>query len=93
FTTDRISDAEIVADALVSQSFQSSTGEHMNVVLAVSPRELELRVGPLLAGSAEQVIAHANAGAGPVIEKLTDDRRVASDGSSETLALLLRDSR
>src|ERR1700759_2288087 len=56
FTTDRISDAEIVADALVSQSFQSSTGEHMNVVLAVSPRELELRVGPLLAGSAEQVI-------------------------------------
>jgi serine/threonine-protein kinase RsbW len=92
FTTDRISDAEIVADALVSQSFESSTSEHMNVVLAVAPRELELRVGPLRGGSA-QVIARADSGAGPVIEKLTDDRRVASDGSSETLELLLRDSR
>jgi serine/threonine-protein kinase RsbW len=93
FTTDRISDAEIVADALVSQSFESSANGHMNVVLAVTPRELELRIGPLLSGSAEQVIAHASAGAGAVIEKLTDDRSVASDGSSETLSLLLRDNR
>jgi serine/threonine-protein kinase RsbW len=93
FTTDRISDAEIVADALVSQSFASSTSEHMNVVLAVAPRELELRVGPLRGGSAEQVVAHADGNAVPIIEKLTDDRRVASDGSSETLELLLRDNR
>src|ERR1700760_278574 len=93
FTTDRISDAEIVADALVSQSFESSTNEHMNVVLAVTPRELELRIGPLRGGSAERVVAHADGNAVPIIEKLTDDRRVASDGSSETLELLLRDSR
>jgi anti-sigma regulatory factor (Ser/Thr protein kinase) len=93
FTTDRISDAEIVADALVSQSFESSTSEHMNVVLAVTPRELELRIGPLRGGSAEQVVAHADDNSVPIIEKLTDDRRVASDGSSETLELLLRDSR
>jgi serine/threonine-protein kinase RsbW len=93
FTTDRISDAEIVADALVSQSFESSTSQHMNVVLAVAPRELELRIGPLRGGSAEQVVAHADGNAVPIIEKLTDDRRVASDGSSETLELLLRDSR
>jgi anti-sigma regulatory factor (Ser/Thr protein kinase) len=93
FTTDRISDAEIVADALVSQAFASSTGEHMNVVLAVAPRELELRVGPLRGGSAEQVVAHADGSSVPVIEMLTDDRRVASDGSSETLELLLRDNR
>jgi anti-sigma regulatory factor (Ser/Thr protein kinase) len=93
FTTDRISDAEIVADALVSQSFESSTSEHMNVVLAVNSRELELRVGPLRGGSAEQVVAHADGNAVPIIEKLTDDRRVAIDGSSETLELLLRDNR
>jgi serine/threonine-protein kinase RsbW len=93
FTTDRISDAEIVADALVSQSFSSSTGEHMTVVISVTRRRLELRVGPLRGGSAEQVIAHADAGAGPVIEKLTDDRRVASDDAGEMLELLLRDTR
>jgi anti-sigma regulatory factor (Ser/Thr protein kinase) len=93
FTTDRISDAEIVADALVSQSFESSTSEHLNVILAVTPRELELRIGPLRGGSAAQVVAHADGSAVPIIEKLTDDRRVASDGSSETLELLLRDNR
>jgi serine/threonine-protein kinase RsbW len=92
FTTDRISDAEIVADALVSQSFSSSAGEHMTVLVNVAPRELELRVGPLRGGTAEAV-AHADSGAGPVIEKLTDDRRVARDGASETLELLLRDNR
>jgi serine/threonine-protein kinase RsbW len=93
FTTDRISDAEILADALVSQSFESSTSEHMNVILAVTPRELELRIGPLRGGSAEQVVTHADGNAVPIIEKLTDDRRVASDGASETLELLLRDNR
>jgi len=93
FTTDRISDAEIVADALVSQSFPSSTGEHMTVVVSVAPRELELRVGPLRGGSAERMIAHIDSGAGPVIEKLTDDRRVSSDGTCETLELFLRDKR
>ena len=93
FTTDRISDAEIVADALVSRSFSSSAGEHMTVVVNVAPRELGLRVGPLRGGSAQQVIAHSDSGAGPVIEKLTDDRRVANDGASETLELLLRDNR
>jgi serine/threonine-protein kinase RsbW len=92
FTTDRISDAEIVADALVSQSFSSSAGEHMTVLVNVAPRELELRVGPLRGGTAEAV-ARADSGAGPVIEKLTDDHRVARDGASETLELLLRDNR
>jgi serine/threonine-protein kinase RsbW len=92
FTTDRISDAEIVADALVSQSFSSSAGEHMTVLVNVAPRELELRVGPLRDGTAEAV-ARADSGAGPVIEKLTDDHRVARDGASETLELLLRDNR
>jgi serine/threonine-protein kinase RsbW len=94
FTTDRISDAELVADELVSQAFSRSANSHLTVAVAVAPRELELRVGPLRSGGAQELIDRAASGAGTaVIEKLTDDRRVASDGATETLALRLRDSR
>jgi serine/threonine-protein kinase RsbW len=94
FTTDRISDAELVADALVSEAFAPSTGEHLNVAVKVQPRSLAMRVGPLDSGSAERVISSSPGnGVGPVIEKLTDDRRVAVEGPSEMLELQLRDQR
>jgi anti-sigma regulatory factor (Ser/Thr protein kinase) len=93
FTTDRISDAEIVADELVSQGFSSSVNAHLSVSVSVAPRELELHVGPLRSGSAQSLIERAKSGAGPVLEKLTDDRRVVSNGTVETLELLLRDTR
>jgi serine/threonine-protein kinase RsbW len=92
FTTDRISDTEMVADALVSDAFAPSTGDHLNVSVTVEPRSLELRVGPLDSGSAQRVIASSPAeGVGAVIERLTDDRRIATDGPSEMLELHLRD--
>jgi len=94
FTTDRISDTELVADALVSDAFAPSTGDHLNVSVTVEPRSLELRVGPLDSGSAERVIASSPAeGVAPVIERLTDNRRIASEGPSEMLELRLRDQR
>ncbi len=94
FTTDRISDTELVADALVSEAFGPSTGNHLNVAMTVEPRSLALVIGPLDSGSAERVIASSPAnGVGPVIEKLTDDRRVAAQGPSEMLELHLRDNR
>jgi serine/threonine-protein kinase RsbW len=94
FTTDRISDTELVADVLVSEAFAPSTGDHLNVSVTVEPRSLELRVGPLDSGSAERVIASSPAeGVGPVIERLTDDRRIASEGPSEMLELSLHDQR
>jgi serine/threonine-protein kinase RsbW len=94
FTTDRISDTELVADALVSEAFAPSSGEHLNVSVTVEPRSLAVRVGPLDSGSAERVISSSPGdGVGPVIEKLTDDRRVAVDGPWEMLELQLRDQR
>ncbi len=94
FTTDRISDTELVADALVSEAFASSTGDHLNVAVTVEPRSLAMRVGPLDSGSAERVISSSSgAGVGPIIEKLTDGRRVAAEGQAEMLELHLRDQR
>jgi serine/threonine-protein kinase RsbW len=94
FSTDRISDAELVADALTSQAQESSRGEHLSLSVCVEPRSLELRVGPLDSGSAARLISSEVGGVGPVIEKLTDDRSVASaEGTAEMLALRLSDQR
>ena len=49
-------------------------------------------MGPLGAGRADRLILDSHVhGLGPVIEKLTDERRVAAVGSDEMLALQLTD--
>ncbi len=93
FTTDRISDAELVANVLVSEAFASSTGDHLNVSVVVSSRSLDVRIGPLDSGTAERVISSTLDGVGPIIEKLTDERNIAAVGASEMLELRLRDQR
>jgi serine/threonine-protein kinase RsbW len=93
FTTDRISDAELVADALVSEAFASSTAGHLNVSVVVSARSLDIRVGPLEDGSAARVLTKSLDGVGPVIETLANTHNVASDGAAEILELSLRDDR
>ncbi|HTZ85781.1 MAG TPA: ATP-binding protein [Solirubrobacteraceae bacterium] len=93
FTTDRISDAELVADALVSGGFEASSKQHLRMSVSVAAREVAMRVGPLGGGTAGRLVAETNDGVGPVIEKLTDERRIASEGAFETLELTLRDNR
>jgi len=93
FTTDRISDAEIVADALVSGGFQESPQPHLRVSVSVATREVGLRVGPLGGGAADRLVTAAGEGIGPLIEKLADEHRIANEGSFETLELTLRDDR
>ena len=80
FTTDRISDAEMLADALVSRGVRVGRAAAHDAVGAGRPREVELRLGPLGGGGAGKLIANTDAGIGPVVEKLTDERRIASDG-------------
>jgi anti-sigma regulatory factor (Ser/Thr protein kinase) len=94
FSTDRISDAQLVADELVAQAPASIGARHLSIAVSVEPRQLELRVGPLEAGSARRLIVNSAVdGLGALIEKLTDDYRVAAVGSSETLNLRLLDPR
>jgi anti-sigma regulatory factor (Ser/Thr protein kinase) len=92
FTTDRISDAELLADAIVSRGFQSSAREHLTVSVSVGTRELELRLGPLSGGGAGKLVS-SEGGIGPIVEKLTDERQIFSEGAFETLELTLRDAR
>lgn len=94
FSTDRISDAQLLADALVAHAPSSLGGDRLAIAIAVEPRNLELRVGPLHVGRADRLMLDSAVdGLGPVIERLTDDHRVAAVGSSEMLALQLTDRR
>jgi serine/threonine-protein kinase RsbW len=94
FSTDRISDIQIVADVLAANAGDSISGSRLNVGVTLAPRNLELRIGPLRSGHGESLIAAAADGLAPVIERLTDEsHRVAHDDSAETLELRLIDDR
>ena len=93
FTTDRISDVQIVADILAANAGESIRGTHLDVGVTVAPRKLELLIGPLLTGRGESLMTAAADGSAPVIERLTDARRVARFDSAETLELHLADHR
>jgi serine/threonine-protein kinase RsbW len=93
FTTDRISDVQIVADILAANAGESISGTHLDVGVTVAPRELELLIGPLLSGHGESLMTAAADGSAPVIERLTDARRVARFDAAEALELHIADHR
>jgi anti-sigma regulatory factor (Ser/Thr protein kinase) len=90
FSTDRISDLQLVADTLVANSRDSLSGGRLEIAVSLAPRDLELHIGPLRTGSARRLVESAIAdGVGPVVERLADDHRVSTSNSSEMLALRL----
>jgi anti-sigma regulatory factor (Ser/Thr protein kinase) len=94
FSTDRISDAQLLADAVAAHARGAMSGDHLIISVDVEPRDLELRIAPLALGRAHSLIRDSRIdGLGRVIEKLTDRHGVATVGSYETLTLGLIDRR
>jgi anti-sigma regulatory factor (Ser/Thr protein kinase) len=94
FSTDRISDAQLLADALVEHAQVAISGDKMSIDVTVEPRDLELHISPLSVGRAQQLIERSELGElGGVIEQLTDRHEVLSGDVHETLALRLSDPR
>jgi serine/threonine-protein kinase RsbW len=97
FTTDRLADVQLVADALAAHVPAAIIGSHLSLGIRVEPHALELRIAPLCAGCAKELIAEsALEGLAPVIERLTDEQTVATLGASsqaEMLALRFTDRR
>ncbi len=72
FSTDRISDAQLLADALVAHAQTAISGDKLSIDVTVEPRDLELHISPLSVGRAQQLIERIRArrvGVG-VIEQL-----------------------
>jgi serine/threonine-protein kinase RsbW len=94
FSTDRISDALLVADALGAHASASTSAGHITITVSVEPRNLEVSLRPLDIGHAERLVSDSDVqGVGRVIEKLSDHHQVAVDGSYEVLDLRLIDRR
>lgn len=91
FSTDRISDAQVIADVLAAQAPESMSVGHLSLGISVERLNLELRIAPLRRGRAKQLIDSPVDGLGSVIAKLTDGQRVATIGTSEMLVLRLAD--
>jgi serine/threonine-protein kinase RsbW len=95
FSTDRISDVQLVADVLAAKAGDSISASHLVVGVSVAPRNLDLRIGPLHTGRGESIVTAAADGLAPVIERLTDERHrvTQTGGSAEMLELRLVDQR
>jgi anti-sigma regulatory factor (Ser/Thr protein kinase) len=94
FSTDRISDSQLVADALAAHAGEAISGGYLSMAVSVAPRDMELRVGPLIAGRAERLVVDSDVeGLGRVLEKLADRHGVTRTGAHDLLTLQLTDRR
>lgn len=87
---DRLDDAVLVADVIATRASAYSMGNAVTVAVATAPRALELRVGPLRAGGADDLISDSLIpDVGNVIERLADTIDVAHEDGHEYLLLSL----
>jgi serine/threonine-protein kinase RsbW len=94
FSVDRLSDAQLVFDALTANVEEVLTGPGVAVGIGVGPRTLEFEVGPLKPGGSRRAVANSSLGGdiGPVIERLADEVDVAQAEAGEVLKLVMVDS-
>jgi serine/threonine-protein kinase RsbW len=94
FSTDRICDVQLLADALTARAPRSPAGDRISLAVITGRRALQLTLGPLAAGDARVLVEQSEVeGLGSVIEKLSDEHRVSADGGDEHLVLRMLDKR
>jgi serine/threonine-protein kinase RsbW len=94
FSTDRISDTQLLADAIVAHAAEAVSGSHLGLKVTVELRALEVSVGPLISESAGGLVRRADLDAlGPLLEKLADRHELVSAGPHEMLKVHLLDQR
>jgi serine/threonine-protein kinase RsbW len=92
FSTDRISDSQLLADALVAHAARAVSGTHLGLAVSAEPRDLHVRVGPLVAGHAERLVLASDVeGLGQLLTKLADGHGVSSTDAHDTLTLRVQD--
>jgi serine/threonine-protein kinase RsbW len=94
FSTDRIADVRLLADALAARVPRSLLDDRLSILPTVQPREMELRVGPLRDSGSQRILRDsAIEGLGPVIEPLIDEHAELQAGGARVLSLRLLDRR
>lgn len=94
FSTDRLSDVQLLADALAAHATKAVCEQHVSLGIGVQPRDLQLSIAPLRIGEGEGLVRASDLdGLGKVIEKLADRHDIFAGESHETLALSMLDPR
>jgi serine/threonine-protein kinase RsbW len=94
FSIDRLSDVQLVVDALTARIVPALAADHVRLGAVTRGRAIELTVAPLRAGGSLALVADtAVAELPPVIERLADEVAMRSEDAGEVLALVLRDRR
>lgn len=94
FSTDRISDLQMVGDAIAGHAARAIDGSHLCLRIAASPRLVTVTVSQLLHGGAQRLFSDATLeGVGGVIDRLVDEREIRAEDTTETLLLRMRDHR
>jgi anti-sigma regulatory factor (Ser/Thr protein kinase) len=84
FSVERLSETQLVTDALAAHSPDAIMGSRMKVGFDVDEGALELAVGPLRDGGGDSLVqSSALAGMEPLLERLCDRVEVRRDGSEE----------
>jgi serine/threonine-protein kinase RsbW len=91
FSIDRLSDAQIVSDAVAQHATDQTVDGWVGVEIDEDDRALELRVGPLRPGGGDALVAATELpGLGQLLPQLTSNLGVVSEnGDSELLTLRL----
>jgi serine/threonine-protein kinase RsbW len=90
FSLEGISEAELVTDALAAHAPNLTVGSKIQLGIDRRPGQLVVRVGPFQDGGSTRIIeASAVGDLPPVLERLTEQRRVESSADGELLCLVL----
>jgi serine/threonine-protein kinase RsbW len=89
FSTDRISDLQLVGEAIAEHAEPLIDGAHLCMRISASPRTVTQSIWPLCGGGAARLLA-ASCGA---IERLGSEWEIRKEGARERLIVSLRDER
>jgi serine/threonine-protein kinase RsbW len=90
FSTERIFDTQLVADAVVAATDRSGVTGHVELSVHVGEQALELNVGPLSRGQGEALLMNATVdGVGSILDRLADGPVVSALDELEMLTLRL----
>jgi len=95
FTVERLLDVQLIADAIAAHAPALLPSANVHVKIAPSRGDVGLRIGPLVPGGAEALVAaSAVAGMDPILSRLANDvsTRAADEDGGELLLLRVTDS-
>jgi serine/threonine-protein kinase RsbW len=94
FSIERLSDAQLVTDSIAAHAHDVLAGRHVHAAIDTAERRLDLRIGELVPGGGDRLVASsAVGGLAPVLERLTDEVTVERRDGGEDLRLAIVDHR